>query len=88
MGKLSNKIKKVSLLICAILNATLPILLVSSIPIPIGVVVGGNILCSICMLAFTRSNDIEAIVTDNISVTDSSREPSSSIDLSNLPTNN
>lgn len=73
MGSMSRKIKKASLLICAVVNSVLPILLLSSIAIPLGVVVGANIVCSICMVAFTRSEDIENIIVGS----DIPSEPSS-----------
>jgi hypothetical protein len=76
MGKLSKKLKKGSLLFCAIINAVLPVLLLSGIGIPLGVVVGCNIISSICMVIFTRADDVESIiVNDGESMTTSTNEP-------------
>lgn len=63
MGKLSAKIKRICILIVSLVNSIIPILLLSNIA-PVGVIVGGNILCSVAMVFFSKSNDIEAISTN------------------------
>ena len=75
MGVLSKKIKKISLLVCALVNAVMPVMLVSDVPVPLAAVVSANIACSVCMLVFSRSDDIESVVTDR--TMPDSREPSS-----------
>jgi hypothetical protein len=62
MGKLSRKLKKCALLVVAVVNSTLPILLLSAINVPLGLVVGVNILCSLSMLVFVQSDNIENII--------------------------
>lgn len=78
MGKISNKIKKSCMVVCALINASMPILLLSGLPIPLVVIVCGNILASICMVGLTQSHNIEEIITDvRSNRTDSSTDMSS-----------
>ena len=66
------------MVVCALINASMPILLLSGLPIPLVVIVCGNILASICMVGLTQSHNIEEIITDvRSNRTDSSTDMSS-----------
>jgi hypothetical protein len=45
----------------ALVNAVLPVLAVSTLAIPVGVVLAGNILASVCLALYTRADDIERL---------------------------
>lgn len=86
MGLLARRIRKIALLVSALINSVLPVVMVSGLNIPMSVVLISNISASICMVVYLRADDMESIVSQRVNAELESRASTHAPDDSSMHT--